>query len=61
MPDEILLSNINIINSYNVLNKNRGALLSKKHLRIVKLITQFEREQPINYDCLSGKDPNLMF
>jgi hypothetical protein len=39
MPDEIWLNNIIIINSYDALYKDRGEILSKKHLRIVKLIT----------------------
>jgi hypothetical protein len=46
MPDGILLNNINIIDSYNVLHKNRDAILSKKHLKIVKLITYFNDNSP---------------
>ena len=53
MPDEVLLNNISIINSYNVLCKSRGEILSKKHLRIVKLITQFERK------CSGGVPPRF--
>jgi len=43
MPDKILLNNISIMDGYNILHKSRGEILSKKHLRIVKLIAQFER------------------
>lgn len=30
MPDEMFLNNIDIIGGYNVLYRNRGAILSKK-------------------------------
>jgi len=53
MPDEILLNNISIIDGYSVLHKGRGEILSKKHLRIVKLITQFERT------CSGGLPPRF--
>jgi len=55
MPDEILLNNINIIDGYNVLYKNWGEILSKKHLKIMKLITQFERKEIIEFGCLKEK------
>jgi hypothetical protein len=55
MPDEILLNNISIIDGYNILHKGRGKILSKKHLRIVKLITQFERT------CSGGVPPRFSF
>jgi hypothetical protein len=53
MPDEVLLNNISIINGYKVLQKGRGEILSKKYLRIVKLITHFE------HTCSAGVPPRL--
>ena len=53
MPDEVLLNNISIINGYKVLQKGRGEILSKKHLKIVKLITHFE------HTCSAGVPPRF--
>ena len=55
MPDEVLLNNISIINGYNVLHQGRCEILSKKHLRIVTLITQFERT------CSRDMSPRFSF
>ena len=59
MPDEILLNNVGIIDGYNALHKGRGEILSKKHLRIVKLITQFERQGSIGLWLFDGEKPDI--